>query len=71
MLAAEFPGQLDVVYEGVGGDLFRAALANLSPGGRLLSVGYISVCPPAAPRSSSLHQPSYLLDGAGLSAFMQ
>ena len=30
---------------GVGGDLFRAALANLSPRGRLLSVGYISVRP--------------------------
>ncbi len=43
MLDAEFPGRLDVVYEGVGGDLFRAALANLSPTGRLLSVGYISV----------------------------
>ena len=46
MLDAEFPGQLDVVYEGVGGDLFRAALANLSPRGRLLAVGYISVRPP-------------------------
>lgn len=56
VLDAEFPGQLDVVYEGVGGDLFRAALANLSPAGRLLSVGYISVCPPAAPRSSSLRK---------------
>lgn len=44
MLDAEVPGRLDVVYEGVGGDLFRAALANLSPSGRLLSVGYISVC---------------------------
>jgi len=43
VLDAEFPGRLDVVYEGVGGDLFRAALANLSPTGRLLSVGYISV----------------------------
>ncbi|KAK9842071.1 hypothetical protein WJX81_007136 [Elliptochloris bilobata] len=45
VLDAEFPGQLDVVYEGVGGELFRAALGNLSPSGRLLSVGYISEYP--------------------------
>ena len=49
VLDAEFGGHLDVVYEGVGGALFRAALANLSPSGRLLSVGYISVRPRAAP----------------------
>ncbi len=45
VLDAEFGGRLDVVYEGVGGGLFRAALANLSPTGRLLSVGYISARP--------------------------
>ena len=68
VLNAEFPGQLDVVYEGVGGDLFRAALANLSPSGRLLSVGYISVCPLQPCGAAACSGPNYLLDGAGLSA---
>ena len=65
MLDAEFPGKLDVVYEGVGGNLFRAALANLSPGGRLLSVGYISVSPLQPRGAAACTSPaSYLLDGA-------
>ena len=61
MLAAEFPGQLDVVYEGVGGDLFRAALANLAPNGRLLSVGYISVCPLHPCRAAACIRPAVCL----------
>ena len=72
MLRAEFPGQLDVVYEGVGGDLFRAALANLSPSGRLLSVGYISVRPSKAPAggASTLQKLVYLPGGLCLSAYI-
>ncbi len=34
------PGGLDVVYEGVGGDLQKVMLSNLGPKGRLLQVRY-------------------------------
>ena len=42
MLAAEYPDGMDVIYEGVGGAMQRAAYASLAPGGRMLVVGYIS-----------------------------
>lgn len=45
VLAKEFPQQIDVAYEGVGGKLRDAVLANLSPKGRVLAVGYISDYP--------------------------
>ena len=45
VLKKEFPGGVDLVYEGVGGDMFKAALDNLAPNGRLLVVGYISQYP--------------------------
>lgn len=45
VLANEFPQQIDVAYEGVGGKLRDAVLANLSPNGRVLAVGYISEYP--------------------------
>lgn len=45
VLASEFPQQIDVAYEGVGGPLRDAVLANLSPHGRMLAVGYISEYP--------------------------
>ncbi len=45
VLKTEFPQQIDVAYEGVGGELRQAVLDNLSPNGCLLSVGYISEYP--------------------------
>ncbi|KAG2427481.1 hypothetical protein HXX76_012414 [Chlamydomonas incerta] len=47
-----FPTGVDVVYEGVGGQLRQAALRCLAPGGRLLQVGYISEYPHTKPTSS-------------------
>ena len=41
VLTAEFGKQIDIAYEGVGGELRGAVLDNLAPGGRLLAVGYI------------------------------
>ena len=38
VLAREYPGGVSLVYEGVGGALREAALANLAEGGRLLQV---------------------------------
>lgn len=37
-LARLCPGGVDVVYEGVGGDIRRALLRALAPGGRLVQV---------------------------------
>ena len=51
VLREEFPGQIDIAYEGVGGPLRDAVLANLSPAGRLLAVGYISGYPHNRPVS--------------------
>mmetsp|Transcript_109372 Transcript_109372/g.193760 ORF Transcript_109372/g.193760 Transcript_109372/m.193760 type:complete len:417 (-) Transcript_109372:158-1408(-) len=48
VLATEFPEGLDLVYEGVGGQLHSTALAHLKEGGRQLQVGYISHYPQAA-----------------------
>ena len=45
VLAKEFPKQIDVAYEGVGGKLRDAVLANLASKGRVLAVGYISEYP--------------------------
>ena len=42
VLREEYPGTIDVVYEGVGGPLREAALESMAPDGRLLAVGYIS-----------------------------
>ena len=39
------PNGLDVVFEGVGGEILQIALDNLSPEGRILQVGYISEYP--------------------------
>lgn len=39
------PDGLDVVYEGVGGDLRKTILPFLKPDGRMLCVGYISQYP--------------------------
>lgn len=41
-LRKEYPGTIDVVYEGVGGSLREAALQSMAPHGRMLCVGYIS-----------------------------
>ena len=41
----EHVGAVDVVYDGVGGDLGRAALELLAPGGRLVMYGFASGAP--------------------------
>ena len=59
MLSREFPQQIDVAYEGVGGELREAVLDNLSPKGCLLSVGYISEYPHVkADADEDSHQPA-------------
>lgn len=45
VLRRDYPQAIDVAYEGVGGELRQAVLEQLSPNGRLLSVGYISEYP--------------------------
>lgn len=45
VLAKEYAKKIDVAYEGVGGPLRDAVLANLSPAGKVLAVGYISEYP--------------------------
>lgn len=52
VLQTEYPAGLDLVYEGVGGELHRAALAHLKEGGSQLQVGYISHYPQAAGHDS-------------------
>lgn len=47
VLKAEYPQGIDVAYEGVGGAMVHAAWENLAPGGRLLTIGYISQYPHA------------------------
>ncbi|KAK3241151.1 hypothetical protein CYMTET_49064 [Cymbomonas tetramitiformis] len=45
VLHDEYPSGIDLIYEGVGGDMLKAALDNLAEEGRLLLVGYISEYP--------------------------
>ena len=45
VLKTEFPNGVDVVYEGVGGGVLRAAHDNMADGGRILIVGSISQYP--------------------------
>lgn len=45
MLSKEYNKQIDIAYEGVGGPLRDAVLANLAPAGQVLAVGYISEYP--------------------------
>jgi hypothetical protein len=42
VLRKEYPKGVDVVYEGVGGDMFDVALNNLAVKGRLIVIGFIS-----------------------------
>ena len=59
VLSREFPQQIDIAYEGVGGELREAVLENLSPKGCLLSVGYISEYPHVKPDADEdSHQPA-------------
>lgn len=45
LLTQHAPGGLDLVYEGVGGQLQRTLLRHLAPNARVLQVGYISEYP--------------------------
>jgi len=42
VLREEYPKGVDLVFESVGGSLFKAALDNLAPKGRLLVIGAVS-----------------------------
>ena len=42
VLREEYPKGIDLVYEGVGGDLFDVCVDHLAVHGRLLSIGYVS-----------------------------
>lgn len=42
ILKKEYPRGIDVVYEGVGGDMFNVCTKNLAVGGRLIIIGFIS-----------------------------
>ena len=42
VLKKNYPQGIDVVYEGVGGDMFNLCVKNLAVGGRLIVIGYIS-----------------------------
>ena len=42
VLRKEYPAGVDVVYEGVGGEMFNTCVKNLAVGGRLIIIGFIS-----------------------------
>lgn len=42
VLAKEYPKGVDVVFESVGGELFKTALSSLANGGRLIIIGFVS-----------------------------
>ena len=41
VLKAEYPKGIDLVYDGVGGSMFEAAVSNLAVGGRIIVIGMI------------------------------
>ena len=41
VLSEEYPRGVDVVYEGVGGEIFNTCVKNLAPKGRLVIIGFI------------------------------
>jgi NADPH-dependent curcumin reductase CurA len=43
VLKAEYPKGVDLVFETVGGDMFRTAVENIAAHGRIVVVGYISI----------------------------
>lgn len=62
VLDAEYPGKIDVAYEGVGGSLRRDILRNMAGGGRMLAVGYIS----GYPHNEGFTEPTEEDTGEGL-----
>lgn len=42
VLKTDYPKGVDIVYEGVGGDMFNVCVKNLAVGGRLIIIGFIS-----------------------------
>ena len=67
------PDGLDIVYEGVGGDLRKTILPFLKPDGCMLCVGYISQYPHTSQHQHSAangasHDASHLKDGSLLAA---
>ncbi|RLN46137.1 hypothetical protein BBJ29_001925 [Phytophthora kernoviae] len=42
VLKAEYPNGVDIVFESVGGEMFRAAVDNIAVHGRIIKIGFIS-----------------------------
>lgn len=42
VLKAEYPNGIDLIYEGIGGEVFDACIANLATRGRCVVIGFIS-----------------------------
>ena len=59
VLADEYPSGIDVAFEGVGGSMFEAALANMAPGGRLMVAGTVQSSPPC---QRAAWEPPYRVD---------
>jgi hypothetical protein len=53
VLASEYPSGINLIYEGVGGELFDTCIDALARYGRLLSIGYVSEYKSGAEKVSS------------------
>ncbi|KAF4143079.1 Zinc-binding dehydrogenase [Phytophthora infestans] len=42
VLKKEYPNGVDIVFESIGGDMFRAAVDNIAVRGRIIKIGFIS-----------------------------
>ncbi|KAL4169041.1 hypothetical protein KRP22_009970 [Phytophthora ramorum] len=42
VLKAEYPNGVDIVFESIGGEMFRAAVDNIAVHGRIIKIGFIS-----------------------------
>lgn len=54
-LAAEYPGGLDWVVDGVGGELQETLIGHMAPGATMLQIGYISEYPHTGARAVCMH----------------
>ena len=70
MLKKEFPKGLDVIYESVGGDMFKTCLGALGQKGRLVVIGMMSQYGAGWPQSALKGVPEMLLyKSASLNGF--
>lgn len=70
MLKTEFPKGIDVIYESVGGDMFKTCLGALGQKGRLVVIGMMSQYGAGWPQSALKGVPEMLLyKSASLNGF--